>query len=102
MIKTFNIIKAKQSDNTKLPTHVISTKMGEGFVNIGACWTKDMKNGAKFLSCKLSDVWVSTKDNTKSQKSYVIVAEEEIVLPKIEDIRAIDENGNDLNEDRPF
>lgn len=101
MIKNFSIFKAKQSDNPKLPTHVISTKIGEEYVNIGGCWTKDGKSG-KYLSCKLADAWVDSKDNTKSRKSYVIVAEEDIELPKIEDTRAIDENGKDLNENSPF
>ena len=70
-------MKAKPSDNPKLPTHVISTKIGEEFVNIGACWTKDMKNGGKFLSCKLSDAWVDSKDNTKSRRGFSIIMDGE-------------------------
>lgn len=100
-MKNFSIFKNKPSDNEKLPTHTISMKIGEEYVNIGACWTKDSTNG-KFLSCKLSDAWVDSKDNTKSRKSYVIVAEEEIELPKEPVIDPKD--GRDLtpNEDNPF
>ena len=92
-------MKAKPSDNPKLPTHSISIKIGEEFVTIGACWTKDMKNGGKFLSCKLQDAWVDSKDNTKSRKGFGIVQEE----TKKEDHSAIDpDTGRDLNEDSPF
>lgn len=90
-------MKAKPSDNPKLPTHVISTKAGEEFINIGACWTKEMKNGQKFLSCKLSDAWVDSQDNTKSRRGFCIVMEQE------EDHTAIDpDTGIDLNKDNPF
>lgn len=81
MNKNFSIFKNKPSDNDKLPTHSISMKVGEEYINIGACWVKNGTNGS-FLSCKLSNAWVDSKDNTKSRKSYVIVAEEEIELPK--------------------
>ena len=97
-MKNFSIFKNKPSDNEKLPTHTISMKVGEEYVTVGACWTKD-GNGGKFLSCKLSDAWVDAKDNTKNRKSYIIVAEDEIELPK--DTTAM-ENGVDLNKDRIF
>lgn len=98
MQKFFNIMKAKPSDNPKLPTHSISVKVGEEFITIGACWTKDMKNGGKFLSCKLQDAWVDTTDGKKTRKGYGIVAEQE------EDHTAIDPmTGQDLNAgDIPF
>lgn len=91
-------MKAKPSDNPKLPTHSISVKVGDEFITIGACWTKEMKNGGKFLSCKLQDAWVDTQDGKKSRKGFGIVAEKEA------DHTAIDENGVDLNnrEDIPF
>ena len=92
-------MKAKPSDNPKLPTHTISVKVGEEFVNIGGCWTKDMSNGGKFLSCKLSDAWVDTKDNTKSRKGF------SIVIDAKEEERIIDlSDGRDLTptEDSPF
>lgn len=91
-------MKAKPSDNPKLPTHSISTKVGEEFVTIGACWTKDTKNGAKFLSCKLQDAWVDSQDNTKSRKGFGIVYDEQK-----EDHTAVDpDTGVDLNDNNPF
>lgn len=75
MIKTFSIFKAKKSDNEKAPTHRINTKIGEEYVEIGACWTKESKGGEKYLSCKLQDVWVDHTDRTKTRKGYAIVDE---------------------------
>ena len=89
-------MKAKPSDNPKLPTHSISVKVGEEFVTVGACWTKDMKNGGKFLSCKLQDAWVDSQNNTKKRQGFSIVADKE------EDHTAVDENGVDLNDNSPF
>lgn len=80
MIKTyknFSIFRKKNTLKENSPTHTISTKDGEEFIEIGSCWTKDYING-KFLSCQLSKAWVNDKDNTKSRKSYVIVAEEDL------------------------
>lgn len=76
MIKNFSIFKNKPSDNEKLPTHSISAKIGEEYLTIGACWTKEAKNG-KYLSCKLQDVYVdhTTNDRTKSRKGYAIADE---------------------------
>lgn len=92
-------MKARPSENPKLPTHSISVKVGEEFVTVGACWTKDTKNGAKFLSCKLQDAWVDSKDNTKSRKGFGITYDE----PVKEDHTAIDPmTGKDLNQDNPF
>jgi hypothetical protein len=93
IIKNFAIFKAKPNENTKLPTHSISAKIGDEYVVIGGCWTKDGTN-SKYLSAKLSDAWVNTEDNTKSRKSYVIVAEEDLIelkrLAKVEDESFID------------
>lgn len=90
-------MKSRPSDNPKLPTHQISTKVGEEFITIGACWTKDMKNGGKYLSCKLQDAWVNTEDNTKSRRGFGIIAEQE------KDHSAIDEDGRNLSvDDIPF
>lgn len=74
MIKNFSIFKNKPSDNEKFPTHTISAKYGEDYVNIGACWTKEGKGG-KFLSCKLQDVYVDHTDRTKSKKGFAIADE---------------------------
>lgn len=80
MIKNFSIFKNKQSDNEKLPTHSLSAKIGEEFVTIGACWTKEGKAG-KYLSCKLQDVYVDHTDRTKTRKGYAIADEKTIQLP---------------------
>lgn len=78
-IKNFSIFKNKPSDNEKLPTHSISAKIGEEYVTIGGCWTKEGKSG-KYLSCKLQDVWVDHSDRTKCRKGYAIADEKKIVL----------------------
>lgn len=74
MIKNFSIFKNKASENEKLPTHSISAKIGEEYVTIGACWTKEGKGG-KYLSCKLQDVYVDKNDRTKTKKGYAIADE---------------------------
>lgn len=81
MIKNFSIFKNKPSDNEKLPTHSISAKIGEEYVTIGACWTKEGKAG-KYLSCKLQDVYVDHTDRTKTKKGFVIV--DQTLIPKEE------------------
>lgn len=55
-MKNFSIFKQDNKGDDKKPTHTISTKVGEEFVTIGVCWTKDSTNG-KYLSCKLQDVY---------------------------------------------
>lgn len=83
MIKNFSIFKNKANDNEKIPTHNISANVGTEhipeYVNIGACWTKEGKNG-KFLSCKLQDVYVDHTDRTKTRKGFAIVDEK--LIPK--------------------
>ena len=71
MIKNFAIFK-QEVKNEKSPTHIMSAKVGEEYVNIGACWTKDGNKG-KFLSCTLQDAWVDHTDATKSRKAYMVV-----------------------------
>lgn len=101
MLKNFIIRKNAPNENEKLPTHNITANIGDAWVVIGGCWVKQGTAGS-FLSCKLSDAWVDSKDNTKSRKSYVIVAEEEIELPEQKTIDPSD--GRDLTPDdsNPF
>lgn len=107
--QNFSVFKAKPSDNEKLPTHALSMKLGEEFVNIGGAWTKDASTG-KYLSCKLADAWVSSEDNTKSREGFVIVRvsdldklEKELQDKKFADIPSMDDDGRELNpEDIPF
>lgn len=99
MIKNFSIFKQDNKGNEKMPTHGISTKIGDEYVTIGACWTKDSKTG-KYLSCKLQDAWVNTQDNTKGRKSYIISEEKEVYyIPQDKVIDPI--SGRDLS-DLPF
>lgn len=95
--KNFSVFKAKPNQNEKLPTHAISMKLGDEFVNIGGCWTKDGNNG-KYLSAKLADAWVST-DGGKSREGFCIVRESD--LNKLEKMTNKDEplmdfDGRDL------
>lgn len=107
--QNFSVFKAKPSDNEKLPTHALSMKLGEEFVNIGGAWTRDASTG-KYLSCKLADAWVNSEDNTKSREGFVIVRAsdldklEKIVKQKeLDDIPMIDSDGRELSaEDIPF
>ncbi len=81
MIKNFSIFRNKPNDNEKLPTHSISAKIGDEYVTIGGCWTKEAKNG-KYLSCKLQDVWVDHSDRSKCRKGFAIADEKQIALDK--------------------
>ena len=79
MIKNFSIFKRKSSENEKAPSHDISAKIGEEYVTIGACWTKESKGG-KYLSCKLQDAFVDHTDRSKTRKAYAIADESKILL----------------------
>lgn len=81
MIKEFVIFKnTKESKNPKAPTHRIMAKLnGEDLVEVGAAWAKESKNGNKFLSCRLQNVWVDHTDRTKSRRGFVIVDESLVV-----------------------
>jgi len=75
-MKNFTLQKNnKKSD--KQPDYKISVNIGEEkseFVEAGACWIKQDKNGKPYLSCKLSDVYV---DHTKNvaRKGFNLVME---------------------------
>ncbi len=49
----FSIFKNTDKKNDKAPDYNISAKIGDKYVNIGACWLKDGAKG-KFFSCQLS------------------------------------------------
>ena len=83
MIKNFSIFKAKEGKSDKSPTHSISAKIGEEYLTIGACWTKESKGG-KYLSCKLQDVYVDHTDRSKTRKGYAIADEKLIALQDLE------------------
>lgn len=79
IIKNFSVFRGKPSENPKAPTHSLSTKIGEDFLNIGSAWTKETKKGDKYLSVQLSNAYVDHTDNTKSRKSIVLCFEEDII-----------------------
>lgn len=67
-IKNFSIFKIKDHNgDEKKPTHSISTKVGDNYIYIGKCWTKDSAQG-KFLSCSLDKPY-------QDKKGYEIVEE---------------------------
>jgi hypothetical protein len=79
MIKNFSIFKYKKPrTGDKAPTHGISTKIGDEFVEIGACWTKESSNGDKYLSCALQKAWVDHTDRSKTRIGFAIVDEKTV------------------------
>lgn len=75
IIKSFFVFKNDKATG-KAPSHKIMAKIGEEFVEAGAGWTKEGRNG-KFISAQLSKEWKSD-DGTKSREGYVMVAEKEL------------------------
>lgn len=80
MIKNFSIFKYKKpKTGDKAPTHSITTKIGEEFVEIGACWTKETSTGDKYLSCALQKAWVDHTDRSKTRVGFAIANEKDIM-----------------------
>lgn len=79
IIKSFSVFKARESENEKAPTHKLSAKIGDEYVEIGSAWTKATAKGDKFLSAQLAKAWVDHTDNTKSRKAIVICFEEDLI-----------------------
>lgn len=99
MYKNFSIFKNKQSDNPKSPTHSISMKVGEEYVKVGSCWTKESKSGDKFLSCSLQDAYVDDTDRSKSRKAYAIT---EDATPTTYPDKFTSEQEQDISKNSPF
>jgi uncharacterized protein (DUF736 family) len=53
-ISNFSIFKNTKKEKPTQPDYTISTKVGEEFKVVGACWLKDSANG-KYFSCKVDD-----------------------------------------------
>lgn len=85
-MKNFSIFKAKEKKSEKAPDYNISLKVGDHYVNVGACWLKEGKAG-KYFSCKLSDGYTS-KDG-KQTKGFVIEQEKEGTTLTPEEVQAI-------------
>lgn len=79
IIKSFSIFKGQEPKNDKMPTHRMSAKVGESYVDLGSLWTKTSSKGTKFLSGQLQKAWLDHTDNTKSRKSIVMVFEEDLI-----------------------
>ena len=82
MIKNFSITKNKfKKEGSSAPDYRMSSKIGEEFVEIGACWLKDSKDGSKFFSCKMADVYVD-HEKKLARKGFVITQEGETEIAK--------------------
>lgn len=94
-MKNFSIFKnTHKKEGSTAPDYKMSVKIGEEFVECGACWLKDGKSG-KYFSCKLSDLYVDKEKGTARQ-GFDLVAEP-IVEEKKEP--CLDENGRDCSPD---
>lgn len=78
IIKSLSIFKNKKVESDKAPSHKLSGRIGESFVDLGSAWTKETKTGDKFLSVQLSKAWVDHTDQSKSRKSVVLCFEEDL------------------------
>lgn len=76
-MKNFSIFKIKEKKNEKAPDYSISLKVGEHYVNVGACWIKDGKSG-KYMSCKLSDAY--------GDSSGFVISQERLEEPKTDEV----------------
>jgi len=71
-IKIFNLMKNTKKTADNQPDYRISFKADDTFVEGGACWKKQDKNGNTYLSCKLSDEYKDHTDSTKSRRGWHI------------------------------
>lgn len=75
MSKNFSIFKnTHKKEGSTAPDYKMSTKVGEEFVECGACWLKDSPKGGKYFSCKLSDLYVDKEKGTARQ-GFDLIAE---------------------------
>ena len=77
ILKSFVVQKTnKKSD--KAPDRRMTARYGDEWVEVASGWVKKDKNGNDYVSAQMSKSWVDGKDNTKSRKGFVIVAEEDL------------------------
>ena len=76
-IKFFNLSKNNKKTDTQ-PDYRISFREGDTFIEGGACWKKQDKNGQTFLSCKLADKWVDHTDSKKSRRGWHLMPDEAV------------------------
>ena len=79
MIKSFSCFKVNEKENDNQPDYRLSAKIGEDYVDIGAGWIKESKNG-KYISFKLRDVY-------REKDGYVIIPEHVPVARTLEEER---------------
>lgn len=72
MTKIFNIQKNNHKEKDSQPDYRLSFKIEDTFVEGGACWKKQDKNGNTYISCKLGDSYKDHTDESKSRKGYHI------------------------------
>lgn len=72
-MQNFSIFKNNNKKNEKEPDYKMSGKVGDGFVEIGACWKKTGSSG-DYLSCQLSKPY-------KDRKGFVVVEEDILEAP---------------------
>jgi uncharacterized protein (DUF736 family) len=59
-MKQFLIFK-NDKKNDKEPDYKLRAKVGEEFIEIGGAWTREGKNGSKYISCQLSKPYKDRK-----------------------------------------
>jgi len=82
MIKFFDLHKNTKKDNEKQPDYRLSFKAGDTFVEGGACWKKQDKNGNMYLSCKLGDKYKDHTDESKSKRGWHIESDDAPTSPE--------------------
>lgn len=64
----FQIFKNKYKKADNQPDYKISAKIDDKYVEIGAGWKKEMKNGEVYISCKLSENPAPAKEEIKEDE----------------------------------
>ena len=94
MIDNFSIFKNDDKKKDTEPDYRISIKVGEEYVDGGACWLKQGKTG-KYFSCSL-------KKPYKGKDGFHILPLKE-TLQESSTLTSPDENGNRIDlKDSPF
>jgi len=60
-IKFFDLHKNTRKEKDTHPDYNLSFKSEDSFVNGGACWKKQDKNGNTYLSCKFGEAYQDRK-----------------------------------------
>jgi hypothetical protein len=75
MIKNFAILKNKNKKTDKHPDYLLSTKVNEEFIEIGAAYLKDTQRGEKYFSCSLKKEYQPPEGDVKN--GFVIITDAE-------------------------